>query len=123
MKHIALIIFVAVVLVACSRGDDDLWLGFLGDEMLHESEQQTYLQCLSAAMQGDTNLSVEDIRELCVEIAGVGNKLYSFDEDSEELVPGNDYTKCIEKEEEELAGLGGPRATRLAKLSCKYPEY
>jgi hypothetical protein len=124
MIRILSILAVAGSLVACSESDRYGLSGFLGQTPDFASEQDGYVACLTYAMRGNHNLTAEEIRSLCEEIAGVAEEHWVYDADAEDLVvPGNEYTRCVQKEEEELKELGEERAARLAKLSCKYPNY
>lgn len=123
MNRTLVMIVAAASLSACSDPNRGDWLGFMGDKVVFGSEQEGYVACLTYAMRGDHNLTADEIRSLCEEVAGVTNEHWLYDDDADELVPGNEYTRCIQEEEKALQSLGEERAARLAKLSCKYPEY
>jgi hypothetical protein len=81
---------------------------------------EKYSACLASAV-GTSNLSLDNIRSLCAEASGVIDVSYSYDK-SGVMLPLNDFTRCYEKEKKELEAKGVAAATRVAKLSCKYPE-
>lgn len=80
----------------------------------------TYSGCLASAVAGGSTLSLSDIRELCSEAAGVIDASYEYKDTG--IVPANEFTVCYDAEKKALVALGAERATRLAKLSCKYPD-
>ena len=82
---------------------------------------EKYSACLVSAAAGSSNLSLDNIRSLCAEASGVLNVNYSYDK-SGAILPLNDFTRCYEKEKKGLEAKGVTTATRLAKLSCKYPD-
>lgn len=84
------------------------------------TSKPTYAGCLQAAISGGTNLSAADIRDLCAEAADVLDAHYKWE--NEKTVPSNDFTRCYDKEKKELESVKTPQASRLAKLSCKYPD-
>lgn len=90
------------------------------ERLLPQEAASKYSSCLQRALGGSHNLSAEDIRSLCAEASGVIEPRYKFED--KELVPSNDFTRCYDKEKKELESKGVAQATRLAKLSCKYPQ-
>ena len=80
----------------------------------------TYSECLLRAVTGNNKLSADDIRSLCAEATGTIEPSYQFKDKA--LAPSNEFTRCYDKEKKELESKGVLQATRLAKLSCKYPE-
>lgn len=85
----------------------------------HEAAPK-YSSCLLRAMVGNHNLTADDIRSLCAEATGATQPAYTWTD--KELVPSNEFTRCYDKEKKELESKGVSQATRLAKLSCKYPD-
>ena len=83
-------------------------------------QETTYSECLMTTMGAGSQLSAEDIRSLCAEATGVIEPRYAYGE--KQLTPSNDFTRCYDEEKRELEAKGVADATRLAKLSCKYPE-
>lgn len=83
-------------------------------------EKFTYTSCLYNAVSANSSLDIDDIRSLCSEAAQVISPTYEFQDN--ELVPGNEFTICYDKEKSLLESLGEDKADRLAKLSCKYPD-
>ena len=88
--------------------------------LLPSQGEPSYSTCLERGVAGGGRLSAADIRSLCAEAASVINTSYEIKEG--ELVPSNDFTRCVEKEKSTLEEKGVLQASRLAKLSCKYPE-
>jgi hypothetical protein len=80
----------------------------------------TYAGCLQSAVAGSSSLSVEEIRSLCAEATGVVDAHYKFQDG--EMVPSNDFTRCYDAQKKSFEAQKVPDATRLAKLSCKYPD-
>lgn len=80
----------------------------------------TYSSCLQHAVSGGGRLAAEEIRSLCAEAAQVISAQYRWTEQGN--VPSNDFTVCYDKEKKLLESSKVPDASRLAKLSCKYPD-
>ena len=91
-----------------------------GKALLASESLQSYSSCLQSAVSSGNHLSADDIRALCAEATGVTEPTYKFGE--KELTPSNEFTRCYDKEKKELEARGLSQATRLAKLSCKYPN-
>ena len=91
-----------------------------GKSLLASETLSTYSSCLKSAVASGNHLSADDIRALCAEATGVIEPMYKFGE--KELTPSNEFTRCYDKEKKELEAKGLSQATRLAKLSCKYPD-
>jgi hypothetical protein len=99
--------------------------GITGCTGLGQVSQRTsgekYSTCLAGAAAGSSALSLDNIRTLCAEASGVIDVKYSYDK-SGTLLPLTDFTRCYEKEKKDLEAKSVVTATRLAKLSCKYPD-
>jgi hypothetical protein len=80
----------------------------------------TYSGCLMKAMGSGNPLSADDIRALCAEATNVVAPRYEHSDDKVE--PSNAFTKCYDEERRKYEVKGLVDATRLAKLSCKYPD-
>lgn len=89
-------------------------------QLTSQQSRPTYSGCLQTAVGGAHNLSAEDIRSLCAEAAEVVDAHYEFK--GNEMVPSNDFTRCYDKQKKEFEAQKITEATRLAKLSCKYPD-
>lgn len=109
MRHTICPLAFALLLSACDKPNTPL-----------VTFKPTYSSCLQAAVAGGTNLSAADIRDLCAEAADVLSPLYKWE--NEKTVPGDDFTRCYDKEKKDFEAAKVPRADRLAKLSCKYPD-
>lgn len=109
-------ILVLIVAAAVSGCGD----GWSAQNSLQQPRRASYDDCLRAAIGGGTRLSAEDIRSLCSEAAQVIEPEYNFNNGG--VMPSNDFTRCYDAAEAALKRLKVPDATRLAKLSCKYPD-
>lgn len=78
----------------------------------------TYKQCLKESFNGNHSFNAEEVRSLCQEIVGANDPSYEFK--NGELVPSDDFTKCYEKQKEELKKQGSDNPDEIAKLVCKY---
>jgi hypothetical protein len=85
-----------------------------------KAQVDTYSECLFTAIGSGGQLPAEDIRSLCAEATNVIEPRYEYGE--KELTPSNDFTRCYDEEKRKLEANRVAEATRLAKLSCKYPE-
>jgi len=119
MKAIAGIMIILLSVSACNeRGGR---LGWVADEPVRQDSQESFTACLDNAMRGGHNLSAEEIVYLCEEISGLEDPHYDYVDG--EFVPGNEFTRCVDDEKSALAALGKDKAQRLARLSCKYPNF
>lgn len=66
-------------------------------------------------------MSADDIRSLCAEAAQVIEAQYEMTKNGE-MIPSNEFTRCYVERKKEFEALKISDATRLAKLSCKYPD-
>ncbi|WP_429170287.1 hypothetical protein [Aeromonas rivipollensis] len=89
-------------------------------QLTSQKLRPTYSGCLLTAVGGAHNLSAGDIRSLCAEAAEVVEARYNYQ--GNKMVPSNDFTRCYDKTEKEFEAQKITDATRLAKLSCKYPD-
>ena len=78
----------------------------------------SYPSCLMQSLTGNHNFSLEEVRALCYEIAGVQNPVYTWEEG--ELKPSGPYTECFDREKRELTVLGEEKAKEIAKTLCRY---
>jgi len=112
MTRIYLVGLFSIVLVTWGCEKDKL--------LLSSDTLPNYSSCLQSAVVSGSHLSAEDIRALCAEATGVIEPMYKFGE--KELTSSNEFTRCYDKEKKGLEAQGLSQATRLAKLSCKYPD-
>ena len=109
-----LLLFIAVYLSAC-------------DVDLHQKaprsadKAMTYPDCLSRAVVSGSNRPTEEVRALCAEATGTLDASYTATPEGN-LQPSNDFTRCYDGERKALEARGVAEASRLAKLSCKYPD-
>jgi hypothetical protein len=89
-------------------------------QLTSQQSRPTYASCLQTAVGGSHNLSAEDIRSFCAEAADVVNPNYKYM--GNEMVASDDFTRCFDKQKKEFEVQKIAEATRLAKLSCKYPD-
>ena len=80
--------------------------------------QDAYISCLKGALKGSHNFTASDVRSLCEEISGTQEPTYKWTE--KEMIPGNEFTKCYDKEKAELKALGEKKAGEVAKIVCRY---
>ena len=114
-RQIIIVVFAALVISACDFKP-------LTDDK--QSSLNNYQACLDNALQGGHSLTADDIRSLCEEIADVAKLVYKYDADGKRLLPIGEFATCHADEKRRLGelGLSDTDASRLAKLSCKYPD-
>lgn len=95
-----------------------IYLVFISSAEAKDSDSE-YIDCLQKSMTtGSHNLTAEEIRSLCSEIAGTVNPVYKFVGDK--MMPSNEFTKCYDKESKTLNELDIENSKDVAGLVCKH---
>ena len=92
----------------------------VAERFLPKDSAKNYAECLRSALAGSHNLNADEIRSICAELSGVVTPTYKVQNDN--LVPGDEFTRCYVREKKALESKGVAKAGRLAQLSCKYPD-